>query len=129
MAHCSGRNQKTFRCNSLHSEDLRRREYKVGGFRAKRWSSATRSKTSILPTRPPNGYSAARLYGDSNDNRTATAAGKRRSRSSLETLGAIPLRAPVGNGPRGLQRRRRRVGLFSARSCAFTRLPVGGRWH
>jgi diguanylate cyclase (GGDEF)-like protein/PAS domain S-box-containing protein len=45
---------------------------------------------------------------------------------ALEAVGALPQRAPVGHGPGGLQRRRRRVvAYFSARPGSLARLPVG----
>ena len=39
-------------------------------------------------------------------------------------LGALPLRARVGLGPRGLQRRRKRLELLPARPRALARVPV-----
>ena len=40
-------------------------------------------------------------------------------------LGAVPERAPVGHGSRGLQRQRRRVVVLQPRPGAVPRLPVG----
>ena len=40
-------------------------------------------------------------------------------------VGSLCQRAPVGDRPRGLQRRRRRVELPALRSCEVPRLPVG----
>ncbi len=64
-----------------------------------------------------------------NDGRGKTATSQRRARSPLESLGPFSFRAPVGNGSRGLQRERRRLELFSARSCAVAGLPLGRRRH
>ena len=46
---------------------------------------------------------------------------------SKEALGPVPQRARVGHGARGLQRRRRRLGLLSARPRALARLPLERR--
>ena len=43
---------------------------------------------------------------------------------ALEPLGALPRGAGVGHGARGLQRRRRRLGLLPARPCALAGLPL-----
>ena len=45
----------------------------------------------------------------------------------MEEVGPVSQRAPVGNGARGLQRQRRRMGLLSARSRAQPRLSLGRR--
>ena len=45
----------------------------------------------------------------------------------MEEVGPVPQRAPVGHGPRGLQRRRQRVGLLLPRPVALARLPLGRR--
>ena len=44
-------------------------------------------------------------------------------------LGPVPQRAPVGHGPRGLQRRRRRVVLLPPRPRPLPRLPLGRGRH
>ncbi len=46
-------------------------------------------------------------------------------RAALEALGAVPQRAPVGHGARGLQPGRQRLGLLPARPGAPPRLPLG----
>ena len=43
----------------------------------------------------------------------------------LEEVGAVPQRAAVGHGPRGLQRGRRRLGLLQPRPGPLARLPLG----
>ena len=40
-------------------------------------------------------------------------------------MGTVPQRAAVGHGPRGLQRRRQRLGLLHPRPGPLTSLPVG----
>ncbi len=47
----------------------------------------------------------------------------------LEGVGPVPVRAPVGDGPRGLQRERRRLELPDARPGALARLPLGRGRH
>ena len=49
----------------------------------------------------------------------------RDARRALATLGSVPVRAAVGHRPRGLQRRRRRLGVLHPRPGAFARLPLG----
>ena len=44
---------------------------------------------------------------------------------ALEEVGAVPERAAVGHGPRGLQRGRQRLELLHPRSVALARLPLG----
>ena len=51
------------------------------------------------------------------ENRTGTAA--------VARVGTVPQRAPVGHRARGLQRRRRRLGLLPARPGAVARLSLG----
>ena len=51
--------------------------------------------------------------------------GGRAPRAELEALGAVPLRAAVGHGARGLLAERRRLGVLPARSRAQPRLPLG----
>ena len=58
-----------------------------------------------------------------------TAEGRRlaendRRRGALEPLGAVPLRARLGHGARGLQRGRDGLGLFPPRPRALARLPL-----
>ena len=50
-----------------------------------------------------------------------------REANPLEEVGTVPQRAAVGHGPRGLQRRRQRVGLLLARPVALAGLPLGRR--
>ena len=50
-------------------------------------------------------------------------------RQQLEALGSVLERAAMGNGARGLQRGRHRLGIFSARSCAQPRLSLGRGRH
>ena len=45
--------------------------------------------------------------------------------AAWKAWGPVPVRAPVGHGPRGLQRRRRRVELLPARPGALARVPLG----
>ena len=49
----------------------------------------------------------------------------REAQDPVEEVGAVPERAAVGHGPRGLQRRRQRLGLLHPRPGALARLPVG----
>ena len=44
---------------------------------------------------------------------------------ALEKVGAVPQRAAVGDGPRGLQPERRRVAVLHPRSGAVARVPLG----
>ena len=53
-----------------------------------------------------------------------TGRGRPVQRQPLVRVGPLPLRAGVGHGARGLQRRRRRVGLVPARPRPVARLPV-----
>ena len=53
------------------------------------------------------------------------ASASRRGYRGLAGLGAVPVRASVGHGARGLQRRRRRLGLLPARSRAL----AAYRWN
>src|SRR6266849_423637 len=46
------------------------------------------------------------------------------SQRTLEALGALRQRSRLGNGARGLQRHRRGVGIFSARSRPLARLSL-----
>src|SRR5207244_5747975 len=50
---------------------------------------------------------------------------RHRPHAQLEALGAIPGRAPVGNGARGLLARRHLLGLLSPRPRPEPRLPLG----
>ncbi len=71
-------------------------------------------------------------HGQATDHRRhGTEAAERRARCGhpVEEVGALSERAPVGHGPRGLQRQRRRLELLHARPVAVTRLPVGRRRH
>ncbi len=47
----------------------------------------------------------------------------------MAPLGPVPLRSRVGNGARGLQRERRRVGLPASRSRALEGVPLGRGRH
>ena len=47
----------------------------------------------------------------------------------MEAVGPVPQRAPVGDGPRGLQPGRQRLGLLHPRSGPFPGLPVGRGRH
>ena len=49
----------------------------------------------------------------------------REQRRPVDEMGPVPLGTPVGHGPRGLQRQRRRVELPAARSRALACLPLG----
>src|SRR4029077_21151755 len=62
-----------------------------------------------------------------NDERRTAAAGERGTRSSLAPLGSLPVRAAVGNRPRRLQSKRRRLDIFSPRPRALAYLPLGRR--
>ena len=46
----------------------------------------------------------------------------------MAKVGALPLRAPVGNRARGLQRQRRRLELLHARSRALSGVSLGRGW-
>ena len=48
-----------------------------------------------------------------------------RDADDVVPVGPVPQRAPVGHGPRGLQRRRRRMGLVPPRPRPLARLPLG----
>ena len=48
-----------------------------------------------------------------------------RAKNSLEEMGTLPQRTPVGHRARGLQRERRRLGLFHPRPRPLARLPLG----
>ncbi len=64
------------------------------------------------------------------DDRRARAAGARPpGAGTLAAVGAVPQRAAVGHRPRGLQRRRRRLGLPPARPCPQPGLPLGRGRH
>src|SRR5437899_328109 len=43
----------------------------------------------------------------------------------VEEVGPLPQRTPVGDGPRGLQRIRRRLGLLQPRPRALAGVPLG----
>ena len=47
----------------------------------------------------------------------------------VEEVGTLPLRAAVGNRPRGLQRGRERLGLLHARPVALADVPLGRGRH
>ena len=47
----------------------------------------------------------------------------------MAQVGPLPQRAPVGHGPRGLQRRRRRVVVLHPRPGPLARLPLGRGRH
>src|SRR5438132_10668492 len=47
----------------------------------------------------------------------------------MEGLGPLPVGATVGHGPRRLQSARQCVGVLPARSCAQSRVSLGGRRH
>ena len=59
--------------------------------------------------------------------RAETAERRPRGGDPLEEVGALPQRTAVGHGPRGLQRRRQRLGLLQPRPRALARLPLGRR--
>src|SRR5271156_2263239 len=83
-----------------------------------------------LPIRHEKSYSAARRHTRNlHDSRRRTITGKRRARHSLEEMGTLPLGAPLGHRARRLQRERRRLELFVARSGKIARVPVGRRRH
>src|SRR2546426_11819567 len=48
------------------------------------------------------------------------------SKKTLEAVGTLSLRAPVGDRPRRLQRRWHGLGILSARSRSLARLSLGG---
>src|SRR6266478_4413393 len=58
------------------------------------------------------------------ERRRKTAGRIKNSQRALEALGALRQRSRVGNGARGLQRHRRGVGIFSARSRPLARLSL-----
>ena len=57
--------------------------------------------------------------------RAEAAERRARSRHPVEEMGTLPQRAAVGHGPRGLQRRRQRLGLLLPRPVPLARLPLG----
>ena len=59
--------------------------------------------------------------------RTATGRGAG-ERGAVAAMGTIPQRAPMGHGPRGLQRERRRLELLHPRSGTIARLSLGRGW-
>ena len=56
--------------------------------------------------------------------RRRTAGESAEPQRALETLGTVPQRARLGHGPRGLQRRRRRLAILPARPRPLARLPL-----
>ena len=50
---------------------------------------------------------------------------RRPRRRAVAVLGSVPQRTPVGDGPRGLQRRRRRLVVLLARPVPVAGLPLG----
>src|SRR5271166_541563 len=52
----------------------------------------------------------------------------REAEGPVEEMGSLPVRTPMGNGTRGLQRQWRCVELLQPRSSTFTRLPLGRGW-
>ena len=67
--------------------------------------------------------SAARRNGTTNAEKARLA--EARLHRTLATLGAVPQRAAVGHGSRRLQRGRRSLGIFSARSRAVAGVSLG----
>ena len=63
------------------------------------------------------------------DSRRTAPGGIPPAHQALEALGAVSRREAVGNGSRGLQSGRNRVGIFSARACTVARVSLGGRRH
>jgi hypothetical protein len=63
------------------------------------------------------------------DSRRTAPRGIPAAHEALEALGAVPCREAMGNGSRGLQSGRNRVGTFSARYGAVARVPLGGGRH
>ena len=59
------------------------------------------------------------------DSRAPAPRGGAHRRGAVEGVGPVPQRAPVGHGPRGLQRGRRRLELLHPRPGALARLPLG----
>ena len=59
------------------------------------------------------------------DGGRAAAQGGPGAQRALAALGAVPQRAPVGHGPRGLQPRRHRLGLLPPRPRPLARLSLG----
>ena len=64
-------------------------------------------------------------YESSGCHRAKTVERRARGAHPLEEMGPLPERAAVGHGPRGLQRRRQRLGLLHPRPGALASLPVG----
>src|ERR1700719_2244650 len=64
------------------------------------------------------------------DEHRKAAAHRRRSPAlPMGEMGSVPRRPLLGHGARGLQRRRRRVGVPAARPRAVEGLPLGGGRH
>ena len=66
-----------------------------------------------------------RPAAEGNDRGGAATLRGARERGTLEEMGTLPQRAPMGHGARGLQRERRRVELLHPRPGAFARLSLG----
>ena len=76
------------------------------------------------PRTAANGQRDCRRVNEHDRRKLAPRRGSQRQ-SRLEEVGTVPQRAPVGHGPRGLQRRGRRLELLHPRPGALARLSLG----
>ena len=91
-----------------------------------RSSPATARATSPRRRSSPTAASCRAARVSSRCSPSSSGCSRREARTApLEALGAVPLRAPVGHGARGLQPGRHRLGLLPARPRALARLPLG----
>ena len=98
------------------------RQPPTGWVRAPSWSSPPGPPSPRRPTRD-HPDDAARS-GARADGRPRPPRGGSRWREPVVPVGSLRGRAGVGHGARGLQRRRRRVVVFPARSRPFAGLPL-----
>src|SRR5262245_648157 len=73
-----------------------------------------------------------RIWKVLNERRARTPGRRSRRENPLEEMGSLPERTAMGYRPRGLQRRRKRLGLLQSRPGAIARVPLGrrrARWN
>src|SRR6266481_8647958 len=80
----------------------------------------------VFRTPRPNSPSQDRS-GDCDDTRRKASGRIAPAHPALETLGTLPRRAAMGNGPGRLQPERDGLGIFSARASALARVSLGRR--
>ncbi len=92
-------------------------------WRRRRASGDLASTVEIAPA-GPRGYNLTQR-GPRHERRTEATRRSAGEDGRLEEVGPVSLRAPVGNGARGLQRGRRRLELLPPRPGALAGLPLG----